>query len=70
MSQMTLNSDASTFDTQYEASQASSYDISGLSTRVLETQAHADTRHEHPRREIRLRDIYNSSLIRRIFRQR
>jgi hypothetical protein len=66
-SQMTLDPSAGTSDTQYEAPRASSYDTPSPSTRVPETQAPADARHERARREIRPRDTYNPSLIRRIF---
>jgi hypothetical protein len=55
MSQMSLDPGAGTF---------------GPSTRVPETQASADARHESSRREIRPRDTYNPSLIRRMFRRR
>jgi hypothetical protein len=70
MSQMTLNPGAGTSGTQYEATRASSYDTSGLSTRVPEMQLPADARHERSRREIRSRDTYNPSLIRRMFCKR
>jgi hypothetical protein len=69
ISQMTLNLSVGTSGTQYEAPRASSYDTSGPSTRVPETQAPAETRHEHSRHEILQRDAYNPSLITRIFRQ-
>jgi hypothetical protein len=70
MSQMSLDPGAGTSDTQYDAPRASSYDTPGPSTRVPETQALPDARHERPRREIRPRDTYNPSLIRRMFRRR
>jgi hypothetical protein len=70
MSQMSLDPGAGTSGTQYDAPRASSYDTSGSSTRVLETQAPPDARHERPRREIRLRDTYSLSLIRKMFRRR
>jgi hypothetical protein len=70
MSQMALDSGAGTSDIQYEVPRASSYDIPGPSTRVPETQTSADARYERPRHEIRPRDAYSMSLIRRIFRRR
>jgi hypothetical protein len=70
MSQMSLDPGAGTSGTQYDAPRASSYDTSGPSTRVLETQAPPDARHERPRREIRPRDTYSLSLIRKMFRRR
>jgi hypothetical protein len=70
MSQMTLDPSAGTSGTQYEAPCASSYDTFVPSTRVPETQVPADVRHELPHREIRPRDTYNPSLIRRMFRRR
>jgi hypothetical protein len=69
MSQMSLDSCAGTSGTQYDAPPASSYDTPGPSTRVTEKQAPLDAIHEHPRREIRPRDTYNPSLIRRKFRR-
>jgi hypothetical protein len=65
---MTLDPSAGTFGTQYEAPRVSC-DTLGPSIRVPETQASADARHERPRREIRSRDTYDPSFIRRIFRQ-
>jgi hypothetical protein len=70
MSQMSLDPGAGTSDTQYDAPRASSYDTPGPSTRVPETQAPLDARHERPCREIRPRDTYSLSLIRRMFRRR
>jgi hypothetical protein len=70
MSQMSLDLGVGTSGTQYDASRASSYDTPGPSTRVPETQAPPDARHERPRREIRPRDTYSPSLIRRMFRMR
>jgi hypothetical protein len=70
MSQMTLDLGAGTSGTQYKAPHASSYDTPGPSTRVPETQAPADARHERHRHKIRPRDTYNPSLIRRMFRRR
>jgi hypothetical protein len=70
MSQMSLNPGVRTSGTQYDAPLASSYDTLGPSTRVTETQAPPNARHECSRRKIRLRDTYNLSLIRRIFRRR
>jgi hypothetical protein len=69
MSQMSLDPGAGTSGTRYDALRASSYDTPGPSTRVPETQAPSDARHECPRREIRPRDTYSSSLIQRIFRK-
>jgi hypothetical protein len=69
MSQMSLDPGVGTSGTQYDALRASSYDTHGPFTRVPETQAPPDTRHERPRREIRLRDTYSLSLIRRMFRR-
>jgi hypothetical protein len=70
MSQMSLDLGAGIFGTQYDASRASSYNILGPSTRVPETQAPSYARHERPRREIRPRDTYSPSLIRRMFHRR
>jgi hypothetical protein len=70
MSQMTLDPGVGTSGTQYEAPCASLYDTPGPSTRVPETQASADARHKRPRHEIRPRDTYSLSLIRRMFRRR
>jgi hypothetical protein len=70
MSQMTLDLGADTSGTQYEAPHASSYDTPSLSTRVPKTQAPADAKHERPRCEIRPRDTYNLSLIRRMLHRR
>jgi hypothetical protein len=70
MSLMSLDPGAGTSGTQYDAPRASSYDTPGPSTRVPETQASPDTRHERPCREIRPRDTYSPSLIRRMFRMR
>jgi hypothetical protein len=70
MSQMSLDPGAGTSSTQYDASRASSYDTPGPSIRVPKTQALPDARHERPRREIRPRDTYSLSLIRRMFRRR
>jgi hypothetical protein len=67
ISQMSLDSGVGTSGTQYDALRASSYDTPGPSTRVPETQAPSDARHECSRCEIRPRDTYSSSLIRRIF---
>jgi hypothetical protein len=41
MSQMILDTSAGTYGTQYEVPRASSFDTSGPSTRVLETQTPA-----------------------------
>jgi hypothetical protein len=70
MSQMSLDPGAGTSDTQYDSPRASSYDTPGPPTRVPETQAPSDARHERPRREIRPSDTYSPSLIRRMFRRR
>jgi hypothetical protein len=70
ISQMTLDPGVVTSGTQYEAPRASSYDTPGLSTRAPETQAPTDARHKCPCREIRLRDTYNMSLIRRMLHRR
>jgi hypothetical protein len=70
ISQMSLDPGAGTSGTQYDAPRASLYDTPGLSTRVPETQTPPDTRHERHRREIRPRDTYSLSLIRRMFRRR
>jgi hypothetical protein len=70
MSQMSLDPGAGTSGTQYDALHASSYNTPGPSTRVPETQAPPDARHERPRREIRPRDTYSSSLIQKMFRRR
>jgi hypothetical protein len=70
MSQMSLDPGVETSGTQYNAPPALSYDTPGPSTRVTEPHAPPDARHERPRREIRPRDTYNMSLIRRIFRRR
>jgi hypothetical protein len=70
MSQMSLDPGAGTFGTQYDALRASSYDTPSMSTRMPETQALPDARHKRPRREIRPRDTYSLSLIRRMFRRR
>jgi hypothetical protein len=70
MSQIILDPGVGTFGTQHEAPHASSYGTHGPSTRVLETQALTDARYERSRREIRPRDTYNMSLIRRMFRRR
>jgi hypothetical protein len=58
------------WDLWYPIWDSSSYDTPGLSTWVPETQAPADARHKCPRREIRPRDTYNPSIIRRILRRR
>jgi hypothetical protein len=52
ISQMTLDPGARISGTQYETPCASSYDTPGPSTQVSETQALADVRHKHYRREI------------------
>jgi hypothetical protein len=70
MSQISLDPGAGTSGTQYDTPRASSYDIPGPSTQVPETQAPPDARHERPHREIRPRDTYSLSLIRRMFRRR
>jgi hypothetical protein len=70
MSQMSLGLGVGTYGTQYDTPHASSYDTPGPSTRVLEMQAPSETRHERSRREIRPRDTYSLSLIRRMFRRR
>jgi hypothetical protein len=78
MSQMSLDPSVRTFGTQYDTPRAlsydiphvSSYDTPGPSTRVPDTQAPTDARHERSHREIRPRDTYNSSLIRRMFHRR
>jgi hypothetical protein len=70
MSQVSLDPGAGTSGTLYDGPRASSYDTPGPSTRVPETQAPSDARHERPRREIRSRDTYSPSLIRRMFRKR
>jgi hypothetical protein len=70
MSQMSLDPGAGTSGVQYDAPRASSYDTPGPSTRVPETQAPPDARHERLRREIWPRDTYSPSLIRRMFRKR
>jgi hypothetical protein len=70
MSQMSLDPGVGTFSTQYDAPHASSYDTPCPSTRVPETQAPPDARHERPRREIRPRNTYSPSLIQRMFRRR
>jgi hypothetical protein len=67
---MSLNPDVGTSGTQYDALRVSSYDTPGSSTRVPQTQAPPDARHERPRREIRPRDTYNPSLIRKMFHRR
>jgi hypothetical protein len=69
MSQMNLDSGARTSGTQYDAPRASSYDTPVSSTWAAKTQAPVDARHERPRREIRPRDTYNPSLIRKMFRR-
>jgi hypothetical protein len=70
MSQMSLDPGAGTSGTQYDTPHASSYDTPGPSTRVPETHAPSDARHERPRRKIRPRDTYSLSLIRSMFRRR
>jgi hypothetical protein len=70
MSQMSLDLGVETSCTQYDAPCASSYDTPGSSTQVPKTHAPADARYERPRHEIRSRDTYNQSLIRRMFRRR
>jgi hypothetical protein len=70
MSQMTLDPGAGTSGTQYEAHRASSYDTPGSSTRVPKTQVPTDARRKRHHREIRSRDTYGPSLIRRVFRRR
>jgi hypothetical protein len=67
MSQMSLDPGVETSSTQYDAPRASSYHTPGPSTRVPETQAPSDARHERSRHEIRPRDTYSPSLIRRMF---
>jgi hypothetical protein len=67
---MSLDSDAETFGTQYDVLCASSYDTHDIFTRVPETQAPPDARHERPRREIRSRNTYSPSLIWRMFPRR
>jgi hypothetical protein len=70
MSQMSLAPGVVTSGTQYDAPHTSSYDTPGPSTRVPETQAPSEVRHERPRREIQSRGTYSPSLIRRMFRKR
>jgi hypothetical protein len=70
MSQMTLDPGARTSSTQYDAPRASSYDTPGSSTRVPKTQAPTDARHERSHHEIRPRDTYSPSLIRRMLHRR
>jgi hypothetical protein len=70
LSQIILDQSAGTTSTQYTTHRASSYDTSGPSTRVSETQALVDARYKLPRREIQPKDTFNLSHIRRIFAQR
>jgi hypothetical protein len=70
MSQMSLDPGAGTSGTQYDAPSTLLYDTPDLSTRVTETQTPPDARHERPHREIRPRDTYSPSLIRKMFCRR
>jgi hypothetical protein len=86
MSQMSLDPGVGTSDIQYDAPRVSSYDTPSPSTRVSETHAPSNARHERPHREIRPRDTYarherphreirprdtySLSLIRKMFRRR
>jgi hypothetical protein len=65
----TFDPGARTSGTHYDAPHASLYDTPDPSTRVPETQAPPEARHERTRREIRPKDTYSPSLIRKMFRR-
>jgi hypothetical protein len=70
MSQMSIDPGDGTSSIQYDDPRVSSYDTHSPSTWVPEMEASTDIRHEHHCREIRSRDTYNPSLIRRMFHRR
>jgi hypothetical protein len=67
---MSIDPSADTSNTQYEPPRVSSYCAPGSSTQVPKTQPDEVERHERPRCQIRPRDTYSSSLIKRMFDRR
>jgi hypothetical protein len=67
---MTIDPGVGTSGTQYEPPRVSLYHSPGPSTRAPKTQPHEVQRNEQPHRQTRTRDIYNLSLIKRMFDRR